>query len=86
MLKFDLLNASPAGLTDLLLEISIMEKPDGLAPGRMLVRPFRIRGNVVLKSGYTVDYELLLRALSSDCDCVASVDVLSVRTVPASGP
>ena len=86
LLKFDVFNASPKRLTDFVLEISITEKPFDrvLGPGRMLVRPFKIRGNVVLESGYTINYEMLLRHLSSECDCVANVDVLSVRSLPDS--
>jgi len=69
------------------LEISITEKPafePVLAPSRMLVRPFTIRGNVVLESGYTINYEMLLRHFSSDCNCLANVGVLSVRSLPDS--
>jgi hypothetical protein len=84
ILKFDVFNASSQRVTDLLLEISITEKPldPVLAPSRMLVRPFKIRGDVVLESGYTINYEMLLRHFSSDCECVANVDVLSVRLLP----
>ena len=86
VLKFDVFNASLKRLTDLVLEISITEKPSDQVPGpsRMLVRPFKIRGNVVLESGYTINYEMLLRQFSSDCDCIANVDVLSVRSLPDS--
>lgn len=58
-MKFDLVNAGPERLTDVLLEISITEKPavDLLTPRRTLVRPFQIRGDVVLESGYTIAYE-----------------------------
>lgn len=86
ILKFDVFNASPKRLTDFVLEISIAEKPSDplLASSRLLVRPFKIRGNVVLESGYTISYEMLLRQLSSDCDCVANVNVLSVRSLPDS--
>ena len=85
VLKFDVINASPKRQTDLLLEISITEKPaldPVLAPRRVLVRPFKIRGNFVLEAGYTINYQMLLRHLSTDCDCVANVDVLSVRALP----
>jgi hypothetical protein len=86
ILKFDVFNASPHRLTDLVLEITITETSVDpvLVPPRILVRPFKIRGNAVLESGYTINYEMLLRQFSSDCDCVAKVDVLSVRTLPDS--
>lgn len=80
VLKFDLFNGASRPLTDLVLEISIFEKPepDHLF-GRALVRPFTIRGNVVLQARYTLNYEMLLRNLSSDCECIADVEVVSVR-------
>jgi hypothetical protein len=83
LLKFDVFNGASAPLTDLVLEISILEKPALTElSGRALVRPFKIRGNVVLQAGYTVNYEMLLRNLSSDCRCIATVDVVSVHWLP----
>jgi len=49
--------------------------------GKTLVRPFKIRGNVVLQAGYTINYEMLLRNLSSDCRYIATVDVVSAHWV-----
>jgi len=73
-------------LTDLILEISILEKPAlNELSGKALVRPFTIRGNVVLQAGYTVNYEMLLQNLSSDCKCIANVDVVSVHWLPEAG-
>jgi hypothetical protein len=73
-------------LTDLILEISILEKSAAKElAGRALVRPFQIRGNIVLQAGYTINYEMLLRNLSSDCRCVANVDVVSVHWLPTAG-
>jgi hypothetical protein len=87
VLKFDVVNASPKRQTDLLLEISITEKPavdPVLTPRRVLVQPFKIRGNFVLESGYTINYQMLLRHFATGCECVATVDVLSVRALPDS--
>ena len=86
ILKFDVVNGTSAPLTDLVLEISILEKsaPTELA-GRAIVRPFKIRGSVVLQAGYTINYEMLLRNLSSDCRCIANVDVVSVHWLPETG-
>lgn len=87
VLKFDVFNTSSKRQTDLLLEISITEKPASdplLAPRRIMVQPFTIRGNVVLEAGFTINYEMILRHFSTDCDCVATVDVLSVRALPDS--
>ena len=86
LLKFDVFNGGSTPLTDLILEISIFEKP---APkeltGRALVRPFKIRGTVVLQAGYTLNYEMLLRNLLSDCRCFANVDVVSFLWLPEAG-
>jgi hypothetical protein len=86
LLKFDVFNGTPTPLTGLVLEISILETPalTELA-GRTLVRPFKIRGHVVLQAGYTVNYEMLLRNLSPDCRCIANVDIVSVHWLPEAG-
>jgi|KBSMisStandDraft_5_1062788.scaffolds.fasta_scaffold73828_2 hypothetical protein len=87
VLKFDLFNEGPSRVTDILLEVSVRGKPafdPGPATARVLVRPFKIRGAVKLEAGYSVNYEVLLRNLSSDCNCVASVEVLSFRALPYS--
>ena len=86
LLKFDVFNGGSTPLTDLILEISILEKPAlNELSGKALVRPFKIRGHVVLQAGYTVNYEMLLRNLSSDCRCIATVDVVSVQWLPQAG-
>jgi hypothetical protein len=86
LLKFDVFNGASTPLTDLILEISILEKPAlNELSGKALVRPFKIRGHVVLQAGYTVNYEMLLRNLSSDCRCIATVDVVSVQWLPEAG-
>jgi hypothetical protein len=80
VLKFKVLNDGPTPLTDLVLEISVTElRERDRLPGRALVRPFTVRGHIVLLAGYSMQYEMLLRNLSPSCDCVASVDVVSVR-------
>jgi hypothetical protein len=86
LLKFDVVNGGSTPLTDFILEISILEKPalDEVS-GKALVRPFKIRGNIVLQAGYMINYEMLLRNLSSDCRCIATVDVVSVQSLPESG-
>jgi hypothetical protein len=88
ILRFDVVNESSNRVTDFVLEISILEKPRATgAPirPRVLVRPFTIQGAVVLESGYTMNYEMVLRNLSSDCSCRVIVEVLSARPVTNSG-
>jgi hypothetical protein len=83
LLKFDVFNGTSTSLTDVVLEISILEKPATTElVGRAVVRPFKIRGTVVLEAGYTINYSMLLRNVSSDCRCVPNVDVVSVHWLP----
>jgi hypothetical protein len=85
ILKFDLLNDGLDRMTDVLLEVSILEQsPPGqpLGPRRVLVGPFNIRGTAVLQPGYSINYEMLLRNFSSECNCVPNVVVTSARAVP----
>jgi hypothetical protein len=88
MLKFDMSNRSSRKVTDVTLEVSILEKQqsdDPDAPRRVIAGPFTIRGKVALDAGYTMYYEMLLSNLSPDCGCIASVDVLSLGLLPESG-
>ena len=81
-LRFELVNTTQQRLTEVVVEISIADKPSsepGLATTRVLVQPFRIQGDVVLEPGYSVGFEVLLRRLSADCECAANVRVVSVR-------
>ena len=85
ILKFDLLNEGVDRMTDVLLEVSILEQPppgESLQSRRVLAGPFNIRGTAVLQPGYTMNYELLLRNVSSECSCIARVVVTSARAVP----
>ena len=82
VLKFDLLNDSPSRLTDVLIEIAIVEKPSRDAGWRRLVAgPITMRGYATIEPGYTVEYKVLLRNLSSDCACEPRVSVVSARPV-----
>ena len=81
ILKFDLLNDSDVRITDVMIEIAIVAKPQTVsepAP-RVIVRPFIIRGHVTIEAGYTVAYQMLLRNLAPDCECQADVNVVSAR-------
>lgn len=82
VLKFDMVNEGSRMLTDVLVEIAILKRelPDTeVGAPRVIVGPFTIRGNVTIDSGYTVNYEMLLRNFSADCGCVANVVVVSAR-------
>jgi hypothetical protein len=80
VLTFDVLNDGSVPLTDFVLEISIADRLQRAAlTDRASVRPFTIRGRTVLHAGYTMRYEMLLRNLEPTCDCIATIDVVSVR-------
>jgi hypothetical protein len=85
VLKFDMLNDGGSKVTDIVIQISMLERPRDeheLSSRRFVVKPFMIRGSVTLEVGYTMNYEMLLRNLSSDCACVPNVVVISARPVP----
>lgn len=99
VLKFDVVNNSPTQVTDVVLEVSIVERPapdervnEGNSEQRhtahVVVGPFIIRGRVIIEAGYTLEYEVLLRNFTPGCSCVAKIDVLSVRALsnPTSRP
>jgi hypothetical protein len=80
LLEFDMLNDSVDLITDVVVQISIVEKStDRKTLPRVLAGPFTIKGETVIKPGYTINYQMLMRNLSSDCDCIANVGVLSAR-------
>ena len=82
-LKFDLVNTTQHRLTEVVVEISIADKsspePAPETTTRMLVRPFKLQGDVILEPGYSVGFDVLLRRLSADCECAANVRVVSFR-------
>ena len=89
VLKFQLSNESSITLTDIVLEVSIVEEarrgqPE--TPGRVLAGPLAIRGKFVLDAGYTADCEILLRNISPMCRCAPKVRVLSFRSLEDSSP
>lgn len=83
LLEFDMLNDSADPVTDVVVQISIAEKSTNQQPPRVVAGPFTITGETVLEPGYTIQYRMIMRNLSSDCDCVASVGILSARPVAA---
>jgi hypothetical protein len=84
LLKFDLLNQSLERITDVVLQVVLVEKarlPEQVSARRPVVGPFTIQGHVTLEAGYTMNYVVLLRNLSVDCDCLPEVSVLSARSI-----
>ena len=78
VLKFDLVNDGLATLTDVILEVAIRERSTNAEVDPQVVAgPFVIRGHVDLQPGYTLNYEMLLRNVPSDCRCVADVSIVA---------
>ena len=84
VLKFQMSNRSSSTLTDIVFEVSIVEKPQDEhldTPSEVLAGPFVIRGKMVLDPGYTADCEIFLRDISPACNCAANVRVRSFRSI-----
>ena len=88
ILKFDLVNNGSVTVSDVVLEVAIIERPATDAPAalpRVVAGPFTIRGEVPLHAGYTLNYEMLLRNMPSDCNCVANVAIVADGPVARAG-
>jgi hypothetical protein len=83
-LKFDAFNDSVDDLTDIVLKVSIVQRSHSATNPEVIGGPYIIRGSVLLRPGYSMGYEMRLRNLTTQCDCVASVRVVSAR--PSAGP
>jgi hypothetical protein len=82
LLKFDMMNDGDLRVTDVRIQIAIVQKERLAAdrtPPRVIVGPFTISGHATIEAGYTVNYEMLLRNLSYDCECQPDVRVVSAR-------
>lgn len=87
MLKFDLVNDGWTTVRRVVLGVAILEKSstDAAAAPRVVAGPFTIRGDVDLQAGYTLNYEMVLRNLPSDCHCVADVAIMASGAAVPSG-
>jgi len=83
VVKFAIVNTGPTGVIDIVFEVSIIEKPEesSVLPTDVLAGPYNIHVKAALEAGYSMEYELRLRNVSADCNCVATVVVLSARPV-----
>ena len=82
LLKFDLLNESESRVTDLLIEVTVVERtptPADPTRSRAIAGPFTVQGHVTVEPGYTMQFDMLLKNLRPDCDCSATVRVVSAR-------
>lgn len=82
MLRFSLENDGIVQMRDVVLTIAVFEKQtQPTATPKVIVRPFQLRTPATVEPGYFVEYEMLLRNLSTDCNCVPRVEVVSARAV-----
>jgi hypothetical protein len=82
VLRFKLENDGIVQVTDVILTIAVFEKQaQPTAAPKMIVRPFNLRTATTVEPGYSVEYEMLFRNLSNDCNCAPHVEVLSARAV-----
>ena len=82
VVKFAVVNTGSTGVVDIVFEVAILAKPELSAlPTNVLAGPYAIHVKAVLQAGYSMEYELRLWNVSADCDCVATVVVLSARPV-----
>jgi hypothetical protein len=82
-LLFDVYNEVDASVTDIVISVSVLGTavPDSPEVRRVVVRPFKIHLKEVLLRGCSVHYELRLRNLSPDCDCVPTIKVIDTRVL-----
>jgi hypothetical protein len=81
-LKFDAVNAGSVPLTNMILEISILEERGDGEPLGIRIKPFQVRRGGPLQAGFTMHFELIFRSLQPDCQCVPNVEVISVDWHP----
>jgi len=83
MLKFDVYNEVDLSIAGVVVSVSVLGESSGLTPEvrPVLVRPFKIRVSQVLQPGYSVHYELRMKNISADCDCLPRVEVVEARIV-----
>jgi hypothetical protein len=80
--SFDLINAGSVSLTNIVLQVFILEAVIPTEPDReptILAGPFSIRTKIVFEPAFTINYQLRLRNISSDCDCIADVKIVSFQ-------
>ncbi|MGE0705438.1 MAG: hypothetical protein AB7F99_13610 [Vicinamibacterales bacterium] len=82
-LTFTVVNDSDVPMGDVSIEIAFLERLPtadraSLNP-RIVVGPFVVHMDATLKSGFSANYELVLRNLTEDCACEPRVLVISGR-------
>lgn len=82
-LKFEVHNTGPAAIADLLLTASLVTRqPEGDVWRAIVAGPFIIHIKSALARGYTFEYEMRLRNVTIDCNCVPIIATLSAGALP----
>jgi hypothetical protein len=79
---FEIHNESQHSLADIVLAVSLVEprsRNDPKAERAIVAGPLTIQSKAVLLPGYSFDYDVTLRNISSDCRCVPAVRVVQAR-------
>jgi hypothetical protein len=84
--SFDVANDSSVSFTNIVIQVRILKNPIPSSPtsvSTVLAGPFSIRTKIVVERAFTINYQIRLRNLSSDCDCNAHVEIVSYRQAPS---
>jgi hypothetical protein len=82
VLKFDLRNGTATNVTDIVVSVSLFgSATSDVTPRPMLVRPFKVRVGGPLRAGYSLGYQIQLKNLSLDPDCVPEIEIVSARSI-----
>ena len=88
VLTVRLANESSSDLSRIVVRISVVENESEASSqvATVVAGPYTLIGNEnVLRPGQTIDFELRLKNLSSECGCAARVEVLSLQRHPQLG-
>jgi hypothetical protein len=84
-LKFTMLNQGSTSVADVVLRVSLVGTDDDMDSGHshaIVAGPYVIRSKPVLLPGYSVDFDLGLDSVGSDCGCIGTVEVVAARFAP----
>jgi hypothetical protein len=82
-LAFDVYNELDMAVSGVTISVSVLGpvREDAAERRAVIVRPFEVRLKEVLLPGYSVHYELRLRNMSAEWECVPQIEVLDARAL-----
>jgi hypothetical protein len=81
-LKFKMHNQGSQSVAGIVLRVSLVSRQDHAdtdGTQTIVAGPFTIRAKRVLRPGYTIEFDLGLRNIGSDCACIPNVEVVAAR-------